>query len=73
MKAQLISISEAARLIGKTRGTVAKAAQGLIAKPGPKGSQLYSASSLMMSIYGGNERAQLFEGNLLAWERMQRR
>jgi hypothetical protein len=34
MRSQLISISEAARLLGKARETVMKAAEDLDAKPG---------------------------------------
>jgi hypothetical protein len=63
MKAQLISISEAARLVGKARETVMKAAQGLKAKPGPKNAKLYDANALMMSIYCGNQRAIWWEAD----------
>ena len=70
MKPQLISISEAARLVGKTRETVARAARGLTAKAGLKGCKNYNANHLLMSIYCGNERAILFEGDMEAHERM---
>ena len=63
MKAQLISISEAARLVGKARETVMKAAQGLKAKPGPKNAKLYDANALMMSIDCGNSAR--FGGRLM--------
>ena len=68
MKAQLISISEAARLVGKTRGTIARAARGLTTKAGPKGSKLYDANVLLMGIYRGNEAALLFDGDRAFWE-----
>jgi hypothetical protein len=50
MRAQLISISEAARLL-------ARRAEGLEAKPGPKNAKLYNANALFMSLYCGNQRA----------------
>jgi hypothetical protein len=63
VKARLISISEAARLVGKARETVMRAAQGLKSKSGPKNSKLYDANALLMSIYCGNERAIWWEGD----------
>ena len=67
MKAKLISISEAARLLGKARETVMKAADGLDSKPGPKNAKMYNANALFMSIYCGRERALLWEGNERFW------
>ena len=67
MKAKLISISEAARLLGKARETVMKAADGLDSKPGPKNAKLYNANALFMSIYCGNERALYWEADQRFW------
>jgi hypothetical protein len=61
VRAQLISISEAARLLGKARETVMKAAQGLTSKSGPKNAN--DANALMMSIYCGNQRAIWWEAD----------
>lgn len=44
-----------------------KAAQGLDSKAGPKNAKLYNANALFMSIYCGNERALLWEGNERFW------
>ena len=63
MRAQYISISEAARLVGKARETVQKAAQGLDSKRGPKNSKTYNANALFMSIYCGNQRAIYWQAN----------
>jgi hypothetical protein len=67
MKPQLISISEAARLLGKARETVMKAAAGLDPKPGPKNSKLYNANALFISIYCGNQRAIWWEQEQRFW------
>jgi len=66
-KAQLISISDAARLLGKARETVIKAAAGLESKGGPKNSKVYNANHLMMSVYCGNERALCWQSNEKFW------
>jgi hypothetical protein len=60
-KAQLISISQAARLTGKARATVIKAAAGLRGRRGKKNAKLYDANKLMMGIYCGNESVILWE------------
>ncbi len=60
-KAQLISISQAARLTGKARDTVIKAAAGLRSRHGKKNAKLYDANSLLMGIYCGNDSAMLWE------------
>jgi hypothetical protein len=67
MRAQLISISEASRLLGKARETIMKAAEGLDAKPGPKNTKLYNANALFMAVYCGNECARLWEGDDMFW------
>jgi hypothetical protein len=46
-----LSISEAARLSGKNRATVAKAAIGLKARPGPQNAMLYPAAQLLQALY----------------------
>ena len=66
-QAQLISISDAARLLGKSRETVMKAAAGLDSKPGPKNAKLYNANALMMSIYCGNARALCWQSDENFW------
>jgi hypothetical protein len=60
-RAQLISISQAARLTGKTRNTVIKAAAGLRSRHGKKNAKLYDANSLLTGIYCGNDSAMLWE------------
>jgi len=67
-QAQFISISDAARLLGKPRETVMKAAAGLDSKPGPKNAKLYNANTLMMSIYCGNERALYWQSDQKFWQ-----
>ena len=57
MKAPLLSISEAARLTGKARETVMRAARGLKFEKGPKNAKKYDANALLTSIYCGNEAA----------------
>jgi hypothetical protein len=43
---QHISISDAARLLGKNRETIAKKVHGLPSIPGPKNSKLYDADAM---------------------------
>ena len=55
--AQHISISAAARLLGKNRETIAKKVQGLPSVVGPKGAKLYDANDLMIAVYCGRDDA----------------
>ena len=58
-EAQYISISAAARLLGKNRETIAKKVQGLPSVPGAKGAKLFNADELMYAVYVGNEEDAL--------------
>jgi hypothetical protein len=70
LKAQLISISEASRLVGKTREMVANAARILEPRKGPRGAKLYDASELMRALFYGENQRVVFELDRMARERM---
>ena len=55
-KAQRISASQAARLLGKPRSNIMYAVHGLDTTPGPKNSRLYDADELMTAIYLGRDQ-----------------
>jgi hypothetical protein len=69
MKPQLISVSEASRLVGKTRERVAIAARVLTPKPGPRGAKLYDAAELMNSIFYRENDRTVFELDRMMRER----
>lgn len=54
-KPQRISISAAARLLGKSRMTIADRVCGLPFIIGEKGARLYDADSLMSAVYIGRD------------------
>ena len=63
-KAQRISISAAAKLLGMSRATIAKNVESLHFVRGPKGAKLYDGDSLMRAIYLGGcdeESSMIFE------------
>jgi hypothetical protein len=66
-RAQIAGAVLAARLVGKSRETMMKAAAGLDSKPGPKNAKLYNANALMMSIYCGNQRALYWQADQKFW------
>lgn len=68
MKAQLISLSQAARLTGKSRSTLIQAARGLKWSRGPKNAKQYDANALLMSLYCGNHRALSWEQDRDMWD-----
>ena len=55
-KAQRISASQAARLLGKPRSNIMYAVHGLDTTPGPKNSRLYDANELMIAVYLGRDQ-----------------
>ena len=60
-KAQLISISQAARLTGKARDTVIKAAAGLRSRRGKKNAKLPADKKAVRIIAIGNKLSFRFE------------
>ena len=59
--AQHISISQAARLLGKNRETIKRKVEGLDYKVGAKGAKLFDADELMYAVYCGNEAVWIAE------------
>ena len=60
---QRISISAAVKLLGMSRGRIAKDAEALQFTRGPKGAKLYDGAALMRAIFVGydEEDAMIFE------------
>ena len=57
--AQRISISAAARLLGKNRETIRRKVDGLPSIKGDKGARLFDADDLMYAIYCGSDESMM--------------